>query len=227
MKDPMTGPTTGRQHVTLHEIEHPLPEVADVLIIGAGAAGAVAALELARHGFGVVCLEQGRWQNPADYVGDKPQLELARLKQWSSAPNVRANDADYPIAADTSAFNPLLFNGVGGTTVLFSAHWCRFLPADFRVRTVDGVADDWPIGYDDLRPFYDEVTRDIGASGLAGDPAYPDEHEFPLPPLPIGRYGLRAARGMDKLGWHWWPAPNAIASRRIGRSPSQSGSPSR
>lgn len=185
-------------------------------MIGAGAAGAVAALELVRRGFTVVCLEQGQWQNPADYVGDKPQLELTRLKQWSSDPNVRANESDYPVAAETSDFNPLMFNGVGGTTVLFSAHWCRFLPSDFRVRTLDGVADDWPLTYEDLRPFYDEVTRDIGASGLAGDPSYPDEHEFPLPPLPIGEYGLRAARGMDKLGWHWWPAPNAIASRATG-----------
>lgn len=189
------------------------PDIADVLIIGAGAGGGVAARELGRRGFSVVCLEQGRWHQPAEFVGDKPQLELQKLKQWSSDPNVRNNDADYPIAVDTSDFNALMFNGVGGTTILYSGHWCRFLPSDFRVRSLDGVADDWPISYEQLRPFYDEVARDVGVSGLAGDPAYPDEHDFPLPPLPIGKYGLRAARGMDALGWHWWPAPNAIASR--------------
>jgi len=53
----------------------------------------------------------------------------------------------------------------------------------------------------------------MGVAGLAGDPAYPDEHSFPLPPLPIGRHGLTAAKGMHELGWHWWPGPNAIASR--------------
>ncbi len=188
--------------------------VADVLIIGAGAGGAVAARELAARRFSVVCLEQGDWHRPDDFVGNKPEIELARLKQWSSDPNVRQAPADYPVAVDNSAFNPLLFNGVGGTTILYSGHWCRFIPSDFRVRSLDGVADDWPITYDELRPYYDEVARDVGVSGLAGDPAYPDEHEFPMPPLPIGRYGLRAARGMDALGWHWWPAPNAIASRR-------------
>ncbi|MFF4762254.1 hypothetical protein [Streptomyces sp. NPDC001292] len=89
----------------------------------------------------------------------------------------------------------------------------RALPSDFRVRTLDGVADDGPFTYEDLRPFYDEVTHHIGASGLDGDPAYPESHTFPLPPMPIGKYGLAAAKGMDKLGWHWWPAkpplPNA------------------
>src|SRR6185295_448909 len=38
----------------------------------------------------------------------------------------------------------------------------------------------------------------------------------PLPPHPIGKIGRRAATGMNKLGWHWWPAPNAIASQRVG-----------
>jgi choline dehydrogenase-like flavoprotein len=166
-----------------------------------------------RAGERVTDVEQGRWYQPAEFVGDKPQLELQRLKQWSADPNTRAADADYPVAVDTSDFNALMFNGVGGTTILYSGHWCRFLPSDFRVRSLDGVADDWPISYEELRPYYDEVSRDVGVSGLAGDPAYPDEQEFPLPPLPIGKYGLRAARGMDALGWHWWPAPNAIASR--------------
>ncbi|MGV9633089.1 GMC family oxidoreductase [Nocardia rhamnosiphila] len=189
------------------------PAVADVLIIGAGAGGAVAARELGRHGISVVCLEQGRWYQPADYVGDKPQLELQRLKQWCPDPNVRRAYGDYPVATDSSDFDALMFNAVGGTTILYSGHWCRMLPSDFRVRSLDGIADDWPISYDELRPFYDEVARDVGVSGLAGDPAYPDEHSFPLPPLPIGRYGRRAAQGMDALGWHWWPAPNAIASR--------------
>lgn len=193
-----------------------LPDIADVLIVGAGAGGAAAARELQRHGLSVVCLEKGRWYQPAEFVGDKPQLELQRLKQWSADPNVRSGAHDDPVVVDDSDFNALMFNAVGGTTILYSGHWCRFTPSDFEVRTRDGVADDWPITYEELRPFYDEVARDVGVSGLAGDPMYPDEHEFPLPPLPIGRYGLRAARGMDKLGWHWWPAPNAIASRSFG-----------
>lgn len=194
-------------------------EDADVLVVGAGPSGAVAAHELARRGFKVVCLEQGDWNLPDDFTGDKPQWELARLKQWHPNPNTRGNDADYPINTENSPLEALMFNGVGGSSILYSGHWVRALPSDFRVKTLDGVAEDWPFTYGDLRPFYDEVTHHIGASGLEGDPSYPDEHTFPLPPLPIGKAGLRAAQGMDKLGWHWWPAPNAIASRAFRNRP--------
>ncbi len=187
----------------------------DVLIVGAGAAGGVAALELARRGLKVVCLEQGDWNLPDDFTAGKPEWELTRLKQWNASPNVRQNPADYPVDSTESPVEPLMFNGVGGSTIMFSGHWVRAMPSDFRVKTLDGVAEDWPFTYDDLRPFYDEVTHHIGASGLEGDPAYPEAHTFPLPPLPIGKYGLVAAKGMDKLGWHWWPAPNAIASRKF------------
>jgi len=192
---------------------------ADVLIVGAGASGGVAALELARRGFRVVCLEQGDWALPDDFPSGKPEWELARLKQWNSSPNVRAAASDYPVDASESPIEPLMFNGVGGSTILYAGHWVRALPSDFRVRTLDGVADDWPFTYENLRPFYDELTHFVGVSGLAGDPAYPDEHTFPLPPLPIGKYGLIAAKGMNKLGWHWWPGPNAIASRSFKNRP--------
>ncbi|MDN4517746.1 GMC family oxidoreductase [Mycolicibacterium austroafricanum] len=192
---------------------------ADVLIVGAGASGSVAALELVSRGFRVVCLEQGEWALPDDFPAGRPEWELARLKQWNSSPNVRAAASDYPVDSSESPIEPLMFNGVGGSTILYAGHWVRALPSDFRVKTLDGVADDWPLTYEDLRPFYDELTHFMGVSGLAGDPSYPDEHTFPLPPLPIGKYGLVAAHGMEKLGWHWWPGPNAIASRPFKNRP--------
>ena len=54
------------------------------------------------------------------------------------------------------------------------------------MRTQDGVADDWPISYEDLRPYYEQTDVEFGASGLGGDPAYPAPFEPPYPPLPIG-----------------------------------------
>ena len=71
------------------------------------------------------------------------------------------------------------------------AHFPRLHPSDFRVKTLDGVADDWPIDYDTLAPFFAENDRMMGVSGLAGDPAYPP-HEPPMPPLPLGRSGTHA-----------------------------------
>jgi choline dehydrogenase-like flavoprotein len=106
-----------------------------------------------------------------------------------------------------------MFNGVGGSTVHWEGHFPRFHPSDFRVRSLDGVADDWPIRYEDLEPYYDLNDRQMGISGLAGDPANPPRHERPMPPLAIGRSGAAVARGFDRLGWHWWVSDVAIASR--------------
>ena len=53
---------------------------------------------------------------------------------------------------------------------MYTAHFPRLHPSDFRVRTLDGVADDWPIDYDTLEPFFAENDRMMGVSGLAGDP---------------------------------------------------------
>ena len=112
-----------------------------------------------------------------------------------------------------------MFNAVGGSTILYAAHFPRLHPSDFRVRTLDGVADDWPIDYATLEPYYAVNDRMMGVSGLAGDPAYPPK-QLPLPPLPLGLVGNTLARGFDELGWHWWPSDSAIATAEYdGRAP--------
>jgi choline dehydrogenase-like flavoprotein len=120
------------------------------------------------------------------------------------------DDSDSDITA-------LMWNGVGGGTVVYAAHWQRNLPSDFRVRTMDGVADDWPLTYEDLEPYYVRVEKDWGVSGLAGDTAFPPGEGPPMPPVPLSKLGRRVARAHNELGWHWWPGPNAIATRPYGR----------
>jgi choline dehydrogenase-like flavoprotein len=73
------------------------------------------------------------------------------------------------------------------------------------------VAEDWPIDYDTLAPFFAENDRMMGVSGLSGDPAFPPT-EPPMPPLPLGRSGARLAKAMNKLGWHWWPSDTTVAT---------------
>ena len=188
-------------------------EPADVLIIGAGASGGVVAKRLAEAGFGVVCLEQGDWLDRADYPGNKLDWELKARKDWATSPNIRGLAQDYPIVEDDTPVSPLMYNAVGGSTIIFAGAWPRALPSDFRVRSLDGVADDWPIDYFELLPYFYRTDRDFGVSGLPGDPAYPpDTEDAPMPPLPIGSAGLKVARGMTKLGWHWWPEFNSINS---------------
>ncbi|MGH3030974.1 MAG: GMC family oxidoreductase [Gaiellaceae bacterium] len=198
----------------------PQPQIAkprgarpDVLVIGAGAAGSVAAKHLAEAGFSVVCLEQGGWRSAGEFPGDKLEFELLVEKDWNADPNVRSRPEDYPTDCSESDIAPVMFNAVGGSTIHFGAQWARMRPVDFKVRTVEGIGDDWPVSYEEMLPFYERMDVEMGISGMAGDPAYPSGEAPPLPPLPIGKIGRKAAEGMNELGWHWWPAAHAIPSQ--------------
>ena len=185
---------------------------ADVLIIGAGASGATAAWNLAETKMRIVCLEQGGWTNPAEYPTTGRDWESRAQSDFSINPNRRQQPGDYPVNDDDSPIKIANFNGVGGGTVLYAGHYPRFHPSDFKVKSLDGVADDWPIDYGDLEPFYAENDRITGVSGLAGDPAYPAKQSL-MPPLPMGKSGQKLAEGFNQLGWHWWPSDSAIATQ--------------
>jgi choline dehydrogenase-like flavoprotein len=187
-------------------------EPVDVLIIGAGASGAALAWSLADTRMNILCMEQGGWMDPAQYPGVRTDWEARQMGDFSFSPNTRGRREDYPVNDASSPIQVSMFNGVGGSTIMYAAHFPRFHPSDFRVRTLDGVADDWPLDYRTLAPYYDVNARMMGVSGLAGDPAYPPK-EVPLPPLPLGKLGETLARGFNALGWHWWPSDSAIISR--------------
>jgi len=91
---------------------------------------------------------------------------------------------------------------------MYTAHFPRLHPSDFRVKSLDGVAEDWPIDYDTLVPFFEENDQMMGVSGLAGDPAVPPRN----PPMPLGRSGTMLAKAMNRLGWHWWPSDTTVAT---------------
>ena len=184
----------------------------DVLIIGAGASGSTSAKHLSEAGFSVAILEQGDWISSNDYPGGKAEYELLSSKIWNPNPNIRSFPQDYPINLKESDQPIYMYNGVGGTTVFFAAVWSRPLPSDFRVKTLDGVADDWPITYEELLPYYEMTDLDWGVSGLAGNTAYPTSKAPPLPAHPINPSGRKMAEALNKLGWHWWPGYSAIPS---------------
>ena len=135
----------------------------------------------------------------------------AAISDFDISPNRRGRDTDYPVNDDNSLMKVANFNGVGGGTMIYTAHWPRMHPSDFRVRSLDGVADDWPVDYWALERFYEENDRMMGVSGLAGDPGVPPRHP-PMPPIPLGKTGTLYGKAMNKLGWHWWPSDTTIAT---------------
>ena len=186
--------------------------IVDFLIIGAGAAGAAAAYNLADTGTSILCLEQGDWNKQSTYPSNYMDWEYHNEKLMSISPNIRNNKSDYPINDyENSPISIANHNAVGGSTIQFAGHFPRFHPYDFKVKTLDGVADDWPIDYFTLEKYYSKNERIIGVSGLEGDPAYPPKKP-PLPPIPFGQLGEIVAKGFNKLGWHWWPPDVAILS---------------
>jgi choline dehydrogenase-like flavoprotein len=193
-------------------------EPVDVAIVGAGLGGGAFAGRLASRAprLRIACLERGGWLDRAKLPTLRPDWQRLALGPWATSPNLRlkagGNDqsADYPIDDADSEFKPLMWNGVGGSTVNWAAHFPRLHPSDFKTRTLDGVGDDWPFSYFDLEPYYDLNDEAFGVAGLPGDPAYPPKKSRRMPPLPLGRMGDRAARAFDALGWHWWPVDAAI-----------------
>ncbi len=182
----------------------------EVLVIGAGAAGAALSWRLATHGFKVVCLEQGGWTPPETGAAADPLWERRRLADWHPNPNRRRAPWDVPVDDSQSPIRPLMWNGVGGSTVLWSAHFPRLHPSDFRVRTLDGVADDWPLDYAELAPWYAENERITGVAGATGNTAYPADDTRRLPPVPLLPEERRITDALARLDWPWWPGDIAI-----------------
>lgn len=189
---------------------------AEVVVVGAGASGAALTWRLARAGVAVTCLERGGWHAPEEAPQHQEDYEGARLRNRAPNPNHRQLPEDYPVLEDETDIKPLMYNGVGGSTVLWSAHAPRMHPSDFRVRTLDGVGVDWPLSYWDLAPYYELNDRVSGISGLHGDPANPPRTPRTTPPVPLGRAGHRVATALDSLGWHWWPPDGQILTEDVG-----------
>lgn len=193
-----------------------MKEEVDIVIVGSGASGAAAAWRLSQGGASrILCLEQGERTDPLIYPSTRPDWELFRASTFSSHPLTRKSTADYPIDDSRSPISIANFNGFGGSTILYSAHFPRMHPSDFRTHSLDQVGEDWPISYEDLKPYFELNEEMMGVSGLVGDPANP-EYPSLLPPIAMGPMGRAVARGFNKLGWHWWPSYAAINTRHHG-----------
>src|SRR5438477_8057786 len=174
-------------------------EIPDIAIVGAGACGSVVAKELAERGFSVTVLEAGSRFDP---TRDLQNNEANAGKIMWSEPRVYTGK--HPIVPKAGV-------GVGGGTLTWLGVMPRFHRADFSTASTEGVGRDWPIGYDDLRPYYAKVEREFGVAGECG-PFPPEPYELPMPAHRMNWHAQLLARGARKLGARPFAPPVAINS---------------
>ena len=162
----------------------------DYLIVGVGSAGGVLVQRLARAGFNVVGLEAGPfWDTERDWVSD----EAGSHKLYWEDPRITGGSDPLALGANNSG------KGVGGGSVHWAAFTPRLHPSDFEVYTRDGVGADWPIRYEDIRPYYEQLELEMPVAGPAYFP-WGYLHGYPYGPHPMGGVGNALIKGCTALG---------------------------
>jgi len=188
----------------------------DVCIVGAGLAGGLLAWALGRRGLRVVVLEAGPRYDPADRMTAMRRVFDGGEPPWAVLPErdrvVTAGPIAYPL-------NEFRVKGVGGTTLHWSALCLRLQPSDFRLRSQHGLGVDWPIGYEDLEPYYGKAEQEMGVAGEADNPfAGPRTTAYPMPAFPFSYADQVARQTCQRLGIAVHHAPFARNSvQRDGR----------
>ena len=99
---------------------------------------------------------------------------------------------------------------VGGLALHWGGVTPRFTPEDFRLRSMYGVGDDWPIDYDELEPFYQEAEERIGVAGEQGPDGYDVRSQaYPMPPMPLSHNLVRLKEWAERSGIPFWSNPVA------------------
>ncbi|CAN5328153.1 hypothetical protein BH09BAC4_BH09BAC4_18020 [soil metagenome] len=179
-------------------------ETVDAVVIGTGAGGAPLLARLAAAGLKVVALEAGKHWNPAtDFATDEKTQE----KLFWNDERLSAGNDPIPFGSNNSG------TGVGGSTLHYTAYTPRAQPDDFQLRTDFGVGENWPFGFDQIEPYYDEAEQFLGISGPSPYPWGPArKRPYALGALPINGAGQLMERGCKELGIRTSPAANAALS---------------
>ena len=192
---------------------------ADVCVVGAGPAGALVASRLASEGYDVVVLEAGR---RFDFEERTDQMERAIRPAHGGSVWEMGGERD-EFSASGEQYYPLnvaRVKGIGGSTLHWQGMVMRMHPTDF-----DGGHDnadpEWPISYDDLKPYYDEVETAFGVAGDSDNPYAPErDGPFPMGGFEPSYSDSLFADACESLGITMHSVPNARNSESYdGRGP--------
>jgi choline dehydrogenase-like flavoprotein len=193
----------------------------NAVIVGAGAGGGVVAKELATAGLTVVLLERGKWYSAADCRKDDLFNQRTSILGAKFGPDdERSPRVFVDDHGRESIVNPSdgAYNNnaacVGGGTFSYGAQAWRYMEKDFRMRSTYGAPagstlEDWPIGYDDLEPFYEKAEWEMGVSGDDSGNIFkaPRRKALPMPPLPPGKEHAILEPAARRLGLHPFHIP--------------------
>jgi choline dehydrogenase-like flavoprotein len=187
---------------------YPDSEEVDLCVVGAGAGGSVLAQRLARQGWKVVVLEAGPfWHPDEDWVSDEAG---SHQLYWTQKRIIGGAD---PIEMGKNNSG----RGVGGSMVHYAGYCPRFHPSDLATKTLDGVGADWPLSYDELRPHYEVVERELPVAGQ--DWPWPEPHSYPYSPHPVSQAASVLWQGALKLGIQMRVGPVGITNGVFGNRP--------
>ncbi len=177
----------------------------DVCIIGAGITAAMVAAKLAdERDARIVVVEAG---------GDPPPVaeRYSHRQRWldyEENPWPDDHVASQDVEGRPMGYSPSM--QVGGLAMHWGAVTPRFSPEDMKVRSTYGVGTDWPLGYEELDPFYQEAEERIGVAGVQGAPDLdPRSGPYPMPALPLTYNLVRLKEWVEKTGVPFWAMPSA------------------